>query len=253
MKELRLFSIHLFGRKQLMTVKAVFFDLDDTLHDHLAPFTKTIEKIFPQYDPTLSMIDLYKTFRHYSDLLWIDYSNRTITLEKLRIQRIQLALNDYGMSLSDSEAEIFQFQYEKMLENLQLFPEVLALMEKLTDLNYTIGIITNGPVDHQWNKIRSLKLLTHIKEDHIFVSDGVGAAKPNPAIFNFASKKVDVLPENMIYVGDSWVNDVIAPMKAGWQSVWYNHRRRNPGTNDKPLAEIYHLMALLEVLEININ
>jgi HAD superfamily hydrolase (TIGR01549 family) len=232
-----------------VNVKAIFFDLDDTLHDHLEPFTKTIETIFPNDHQALFMIDVYKNFRHYSDLLWIDYSKNLITLEKLRIQRIQLALKDFGLSLSEKEAQTFQSQYEKMLENLKLFPEVPTLLDMLTGMNYLVGIITNGPVEHQWSKIRSLKLLKHIKEDYIFISDGVGVAKPNPAIFDFVSTKMEISPENMIYVGDTWRNDVIAPMKAGWQSVWYNHRRREPGTMDHPLGEIYHLMDLLDILE----
>ena len=43
----------------------------------------------------------------------------------------------------------------------------------------------------------------------------VGVAKPDPAIFSFALDVLDVKPEHVAYVGDSYANDVVGARAAG--------------------------------------
>lgn len=112
-----------------------------------------------------------------------------------------------------------------------------------------VGIITNGPVQHQFNKIKSLDLTSYVSKDHIFISDEVGVAKPNKQIFQHVAQQVDMLPSEILYIGDSWPNDVVAPMEAGWQAIWYNHRKRLPGTSHKPLAVIDQLLSIIDIVD----
>jgi FMN phosphatase YigB (HAD superfamily) len=59
-----------------------------------------------------------------------------------------------------------------------------------------------------------------------FISDGLGVAKPDPYIFEYVARKKQIAPSRLIYVGDSWTNDVVPPIVSGWNSIWYNHRNR---------------------------
>jgi HAD superfamily hydrolase (TIGR01549 family) len=229
-------------------IKAIFFDLDDTLHDHLKPFSDSFKVIFPAYYRTISIETVYKKFRDASDFLWEIYCRNEITLAELRIQRVIYALNSFDINISIEQAQQFQERYELQLNHLELFPEVPELLTLLRNKGYLLGIITNGPTEHQLMKIELLGLKKYIPRDLMFISDEVGAAKPNPAIFNAAAKKVVYSPKALLYIGDSWTNDVIGPIGAGWQSIWYNHRKRLPTTEHKPLGEVEYLSDILSAL-----
>lgn len=234
-----------------MAIKAIFFDLDDTLHDHLYPFSKAFKDSFTNLYQQLDVESLYKKFRDFSDLLWKKYSNQELTLEELRIARIVMALEYFQKSITNEQASDFQAQYEMNLDDLKLFAEVPELINVIKAKGKLVGIITNGPVQHQFNKINSLGLTSYVSRDHIFISDGVGVAKPNKQIFHHVAQKVNMIPSEMLYIGDSWPNDVVAPMEAGWKAIWYNHRKRLPGTGNKPLAVIDHLLSIIDILDKN--
>jgi HAD superfamily hydrolase (TIGR01549 family) len=231
-----------------MQFQAIFFDLDDTLYDQQKPFSDTIRTIFPVYCHSLSIEELYKTFRHFSDLLWKEYSEGKLTLEELRIQRIMVALKDYQITISKEEAEQFQLHYESALQCIQLFSEAPWLLKNLMERGFTLGIITNGPIEHQRKKIQNLGLTKFISDEWIFISDAVGVAKPNPQIFHEVANKIAYPPETLLYIGDSWRNDIVASCEAGWNAIWYNHRNRTPDTHHRPLAEVERLSSIVEVL-----
>jgi HAD superfamily hydrolase (TIGR01549 family) len=236
-----------YGGNELV-IKAVFFDLDDTLHNSQIPFTDAFKKVFPGDHKQVHFDSLYKKFRDFSDLLWRRYVNNEITLEKLRIERLVLALKSANIKISDELANEFQKSYEIGLKSLRLFPEVPELLETIKRKEYKIGIITNGPIEHQYNKIKSLNLTKYIPREWIFISDEVGAAKPNSQIFHHVSQRVGFSPSELLYIGDSWVNDVVGSCEAGWQSIWYNHRKREPGSNHKPIAEVDCLSSVIILL-----
>ncbi|MFS0863748.1 HAD family hydrolase [Fredinandcohnia sp. 179-A 10B2 NHS] len=232
-----------------MTIKGVFFDLDDTLHDHLAPFSDAIKATFNNELNSVNIEILYKSFRHFSDILWKTYTADQITLEELRIQRIIKALESFHFSISRDKATLFQKEYENMSNELKLFTEVPETITSLEQKGLLIGIITNGPFQHQINKIKMLGLDKIVPRHNIFISDAVGIAKPNPKIFSYVCEKTCFLPNELIYVGDTWANDVVAPIEAGWHSIWFNHRNRTPETNHKPDAVVEDI----ESLNIAIN
>jgi HAD superfamily hydrolase (TIGR01549 family) len=239
-------------KEDIMAIKAVFFDLDDTLHDHLYPFSKAFKDSFPTLYEQVDVVSLYKKFRDFSDLLWKKYSYQELTLEELRIARMVMASEYFQIGITNEQASKFQAQYELNLENLQLFAEVPELINSMKAKGKLVGIITNGPVQHQFNKINSLGLTSYVSREHIFISDEVGVAKPNKQIFHHAAQKVNMIPSEIVYIGDSWPNDVVAPMEAGWKAIWYNHRKRLPGTDHKPLAVIDHLLSIIDIIDKDI-
>ena len=46
-----------------------------------------------------------------------------------------------------------------------------------------LGIITNGPADRQWDKVKSLQAEQWLPQETVFVSADVGAEKPERTIF----------------------------------------------------------------------
>ncbi|MGG1678453.1 HAD family hydrolase [Neobacillus sp. NRS-1170] len=231
-----------------MVIKAIFFDLDDTLHDHLLPFSNALIATLPINYREIDVVSLYKKFRHFSDILWKSYSAKELTLKNLRINRIMLALESYDIRITIKQAVEFQNQYEHDSKKLHLFPDVTAVLKTIINYGLTLGIITNGPIEHQFKKIQSLGLTKYFNRDLIFISDEVGIAKPSPELFVHVAQRTGFAPNEHLYIGDTWSNDIAASSEAGWQSIWYNHRNRLPETNHKPLTIIEKLSSVLAVI-----
>lgn len=91
-------------------------------------------------------------------------------------------------------------------------------MKQLIETGYRVGIITNGPEDYQWNKIRGLGLDRKIPEDRIFISGALGIAKPDPEIFAYANRKTGKEAQASLYIGDAMEKDIAGALAAGWQA-----------------------------------
>ena len=72
-----------------------------------------------------------------------------------------------------------------------------------------LGIITNGPVEHQWNKVKNLGLDKWIEKDLTIVSAEYSVDKPDVKLFNIASQKACKKTDELIIIGDSFKNDII--------------------------------------------
>lgn len=213
---------------------AVFFDLDDTLYDHLIPFREAVREVLQPEESSLSYADLFYLVRHHSDLLWPKYLQGELELEETRVMRLELAFEEYGLTINRDQAVRVQEAYIGRQYQIEMIEGVLEQLKRFLSKGHKVGIITNGPKDHQMNKIRGLGVDRLIPEDMIFISDAVGIAKPDPEIFAYVNRKTGTTPANSLYIGDTWANDVVGALEAGWKVCWYNPRGRQPATDHKP-------------------
>jgi putative hydrolase of the HAD superfamily len=233
----------------LQNIEAVFFDLDDTLYDQLEPFrTAVAGTMSPQIAVELELGTLFRRVRHYSDRLWDSYSEGKLSLEDVRLQRLILAFGELGIEMSDETAAAMQSRYLQGQRQIVLSPGAKEVIAALRQRGLDIGILTNGPVDHQTVKIRALQLDRIVPGNRIFISDAVGIAKPDPRVFEHISRVTGHAPERCLYIGDAWENDVITSLEAGWRAVWLSRRGYRPDTGHKPVMIISDLRELLDAI-----
>lgn len=213
---------------------AVFFDLDDTLYDHLVPFREAVREVLAPDESRLDYADLFYKVRHHSDMLWPKYLNGELELEETRVLRLERAFAEYGMAISREQASGVQAAYIGRQYTIEMIEGVEEQLRRFLSLGHKVGIITNGPKDHQMNKLRGLGIDKLIPEEMIFISDAVGLAKPDPAIFAHVNKVTGTTPGHSLYIGDTWDNDVVGALSAGWKVCWYNPRGRQPGKDHSP-------------------
>lgn len=231
-------------------IQAVFFDLDDTLYDHLAPFQGALEQILhtPAHFP---YEEAYHQMRYYSDLLSDRFGGTPTSepeLSQLRHGRFQMALAKFDILLTEEQAAtVQQAYYDKQFQNV-LFDGAKELIQALQAIDITVGVITNGPLSHQMKKIHGLNLKQFISLEHIFVSGDVGITKPDRGIFDHVANKFGLTPAHCYYVGDSWRNDVVGALAADWKAIWFNHRHVEPASNHRPHYEVTSYAQLHELL-----
>lgn len=204
--------------------KLFIFDIDDTLYDQQEAFEKAVAKIEIDARKKIDTVKLYQLMKVYGD----ETFSIGFELEKLRtmqVDRIQRALRDFDVKISDQTALNFQLNFEKYQTNIQFFPMMTELFDYLKVRQQKLGIITNGTLYKQKQKVDKLKLNKWIPEDLIVISETVGISKPERAIFEFFEQKLPwITKEDIYYIGDDYLNDVVGPKSVGWQSIWVNYR-----------------------------
>lgn len=233
-------------------MKAIFFDVDDTLYDQLCPFKQAFEKNFIFND--IPVESLYITSRKLSDEVFHLSESGQMDLQTMHIYRIKKALALFNKEISDKEAIAFQKDYQKFQGEIELFSDVVDTLNFCFEQEIVMGIITNGPMEHQKRKIQQLEIEKWIPKENIFISSEVELAKPDIRIFHLVETKLHLDKRQIYYVGDSFRNDIIGAKSAGWKAIWSNRRNHEKilgpidadyiVTNQNKLLKIVHEIIL---------
>ena len=215
-------------------MKAILFDVDDTLYDQVVPFENAYQAVFGDAYQ-ISCQELFVASRKHSDVVFEKSQNNEISMQEMYIYRISHAFRDFGIEITDEQALRFQELYGIGQKNITLIDPVKKLLRSLKKNGIILGIITNGPSEHQRAKIKSLNLNYWIKYDYTFISGDFEFSKPDIRIFEYAEQKLQLDKKDIWYVGDSYKNDVIGAKQAGWNCIWYNRRKHElPDIDIKP-------------------
>lgn len=212
----------------------IIFDVDDTLYDQLTPFQQAFDEVFSE--PAIPMEELFKYSRIYSDEVFQQSEDGVISKLEMQIYRIRKALEHYDYPITDQEGAKFQERYQYYQSQLQLDPDMKEALDWCSKQNIQLGIITNGPAQHQRKKIHQLELSKWVPENYMFVSGELGIAKPDIRIFQQVEEVMQLDKANTYYIGDSFTNDIIGAKRAGWQAVWVN-RRNHPILSEEYLPD----------------
>ena len=225
------------------------FDVDDTMYDQQQPFRNAVKRVVPLVSDE-DMHPLYIRFRHHSDENFPKVMAGNWTLEYMRAHRISQSLEDLDYPhITEKDGLYFQQVYEEELDNICLHKEVKKTLDFLKTKDVPLGIITNGPTDHQTKKLNQLQLKKWIPAENMIVSQATGYQKPEKEIFQLAEKQFNMTACETLYVGDNYDNDVLGAKKADWQALWFNHRERRIDESPTCDIEITSFDQLLETMQ----
>lgn len=97
--------------------------------------------------------------------------------------------------------------------HVELYQDVMETLDRLKDKQIKLGIVTNG-LEREVQEILDKFGLTGYF-DAIVGVDVCGKAKPDTAIFLYAVEKLNVRPEEAIFIGDSFQYDYEGARRAG--------------------------------------
>jgi len=127
----------------------------------------------------------------------------------------------------------------------QPFPDALQVLRELGQ-KFRLGLVTNGPGDMQHDKLDVSGLKGCFGA--VAVSREVGFAKPDPRIFVVALDRLGVAASDSVFVGDNPKTDIKGAHAAGMKAVWLNRDRRPPTDSIVPDATIRSLDELPQAL-----
>jgi FMN phosphatase YigB (HAD superfamily) len=89
-------------------------------------------------------------------------------------------------------------------------------------------VVTNNSTAEQIEKLRALNIAGYF--DTVVISEDVGVTKPDPKIFAIALERIGASPQEVVFVGDNWTNDIAGAVNAGMSAVWLDHEMKEPAT-----------------------
>ena len=121
----------------------------------------------------------------------------------------------------------------------KMLPSTPAVLTGLRNRGFTLGVISNadGRIGAILEKCGIAKLF-----DIVIDSYDVGVEKPDPRIFALTLERLDVRPDQALYVGDIYGIDVVGAERAGLSSVLLDPLG---GYNGGPCRKIRHLRELI--------
>jgi len=194
--------------KKLSGIKAIFFDIDDTLF----PSTEFAELarrnairamieagLDTNFDSALSRLKSIVK-KHGSN-----YSNHLDELVASFGHK-----KDYKIIAAGIAA------YHNTKSSIMPFPETPRTLFALRDSGFKIYAATNGNALKQWDKL--IRLGLYLLFEEVFVSEEVGVEKSS-SFYKKILKKLKLNPEEAVMVGDRPDKDILAAKSAGMKTI----------------------------------
>ncbi|MUT67406.1 HAD family hydrolase [Paenibacillus sp. NEAU-GSW1] len=230
-------------------IKLILFDLDDTLVHFDDYYEASVKDTFKSHFFTrdMNIDDLYGVFDEVNRALVQKLDSQQISIDEFRIKRFLFSMERVGKMTDVDTALEFERLYQRVAKsNMKPNEGVNKLIAELKDF-YQIGVITNGSKDWQYDKLQAIGLNSVFPKDYVFISGEIGFEKPSPEIYHHVLRSSSVQSDQVLVVGDSWINDVMGPIQQGMQAVWLNKKNQAPG-GPGPLAVISELEELRKIL-----
>lgn len=200
-------------------IKAVFFDINDTVVNHSQAQRISIRKMSALLGGQKKE-EFTKIWNEVAKRYWDLFEEKKITFEEQRLRRIKEVWHYFNAELSAKQIELYAKHYTTYYEEaLVVNPDLKVVIELLHADNIPIGIISNGHGPLQRSRLKAARIESYFKNELIFISDEVGLAKPNQRIFELAEKAAGVGPSEIVFYGDDFKNDIEPAKKRGWKTI----------------------------------
>jgi putative hydrolase of the HAD superfamily len=216
-------------------IKAILFDLDQTLLNREASLNAFIDAQYERYIDYLSSISkaMFKSkFIAFDNngFVWKDEVYEQL-LEYFNIQAL-------------TKDELLKDYITTFCDYCVPFPHLFKILNDLKAHNYKLGIITNGKYPFQLHNINALKLDKYM--DTILISEQENIKKPNPLIFEQAANNLGLPMHACLFVGDNFVNDYQAAINAGMHAIFKANHQAIPDSNIPFIDDLEELVQLLK-------
>lgn len=232
----------------MLKYDTIFWDLDGTLLDFKRMERYALAECLKSFGIAMTeeMLALYSGI---NDGYWKRLERGEVEIKELLPGRFRDFFRRIGIDGMDPDE--MQKRYERELgENTCYMEDSYEVVSKLREMGVRQYIVTNGTLATQEAKMKKSGFDKLV--DQVFISEAVGAQKPEKAFFDKVfSALADFRKERALLVGDSLTSDMRGANNAGVDACLYNPEGKamRPGQGD-PVRVDYEIGKLREVFEI---
>jgi putative hydrolase of the HAD superfamily len=255
-------------------LKAVLFDLDDTLVPEMDAeregFMIGCRLAADKYgvDPEAMLSSIYEAAKKlwgqwttpgtYSSIAYSGWEglwgppdvpddglgNDPETLRQYKQDAWDEVLRIHGVEDAELRDEIIETHRIARISRLKPFPAVIDVLERVKR-GHRLGLVTNGSPAVQRFKLSQSGLTHHFEV--IVASGDVGVSKPDPLPFTTALDMLGTSARDAVMIGNSWTSDIQGAANLGMRSIWLNAEgKERPNTGGPPTDEISSLSEVPE-------
>jgi len=203
-------------------IKAVIFDLDNTLCNSTVVIQNTLRGMFIKHlkcFPDKSVNDLVlinvKTFEKL-----ISDPNVPLSAAIIRVWFEVFEQLHVKPSLKII-LKFIEYIRSKTNKKIRLIDGALELMKYLKSKDIRICVLTNGIFVDQANKLVKLKLDGFV--DYLVTSDMCTADKPDPKAFKYLLNKIGISQDQILMIGDDLVADIKGANDLGIRTIYFKN------------------------------
>jgi putative hydrolase of the HAD superfamily len=187
-------------------VKAVVFDLDDTLYPERAFAFSGFAAVAQAFrdvmgGPEVTVPRMCRLF---------DTSARRKVFDTL--------LEELGLAHDPELIRKMVIVYREHTPAINLYADARDCLSRLHG-RFRLGLISDGPARVQRNKIAALEIAEYFDEIILTAELGEDFAKPHARAFEIVGERFRVLPNQCAYVADNPAKDFVAPNALGWRTI----------------------------------
>ena len=224
--------------------KYLLWDIDGTVLDFLASEAYAIRTLFEKYNLGECTDEMLKSYSAINVKFWQMLERNEMTKPQILVERFREFFGNIGVDIGI--AEDFNREYQVTLGDYVAFVDNAKEILLSQKGRFTLAAVTNGTRVAQERKLRLSGLDKMF--DAIFISEKVGAEKPNKAYFDYVFHSLGISDRReVLIIGDSLTGDMKGGYDAGIDTCWFNPEHRQ-NTLDIPVT--YEVDKLSDVEKI---
>lgn len=262
-----------------MAIKAVLFDLDDTLlwdersvQEAFEATCKRAAEVYPQLEhkelercvreAARSLYESYETYPFTKMIginpfegLWGNFAEGrqeefrmlNAIAPRYRKDAWTAGLKAAGVDDDALGAELAERFPAERRSRSYVYEETFEVLASLQQ-HYSLLLLTNGSPDLQREKLDGVPELAAYF-DHIVISGDFGKGKPDAGIFHHAMDLLGIGPSEGLMVGDKLTTDILGANTVGMKCAWINRHELSRTDDIVPCYEIRSLRELQGIID----
>ena len=227
----------------LAQVKAISFDLDDTLWD-CAPAIANAERALYEWHrrvtPDIARVHTPITLNEFRTDFRKTHPELKGCVTAMRMAGLRHLLESFGYAQSMAE-EAFEVFYKARSE-VELYSDALTMLDQLS-ASFRLAAITNGNADLQYIGIS-------LYFERVYAANLTLLEKPAPDMFHLCLQELDIPPSALLHIGDNPVTDIFGAQAAGVQTLWFNQYNTDwPERLNRPDYEVNALSEIVALFQ----